>query len=60
VKFSSIVGPVTYGLVSWLSRGDHRLAILMTSVFFVVGLALLMTVDVARRRRVALSEPPVG
>jgi UMF1 family MFS transporter len=60
VKFSSIVGPVTYGVVSWLSRGDHRLAILMTSVFFVVGLALLMTVDVARGRRVALSEPLVG
>jgi UMF1 family MFS transporter len=58
VKFSSIVGPVTYGLVSWLSRGDHRLAILMTSVFFVVGLALLMTVDVARGRRVATSDTP--
>lgn len=57
VKLSSIVGPVTYGLVSWLSRGDHRLAILMTGAFFVVGLALLGTVDVTRGRASALAEP---
>jgi len=44
--------------VSWLSRGDHRFAILMTSVFFVVGLALLMTVDVTRGRKVATSDVP--
>jgi len=58
VKFSSIVGPVTYGLVSWLSRGDHRLAILMTGAFFVVGLALLLTVDVTRGRAAATSASP--
>ena len=51
VKLSSIIGPVTYGLVSWLSHGDHRLAILMTSSFFVVGLALLFTVNIAARPR---------
>jgi UMF1 family MFS transporter len=55
VKLSSIVGPVTYGLVSWLSRGDHRLAILMTGSFFVVGLALLFTVNVARGRGAAVA-----
>jgi UMF1 family MFS transporter len=60
VKFSSIVGPVTYGLVSWLSRGDHRLAILMTGAFFVVGLALLMTVDVNRGRAAAMADGPDG
>jgi len=30
----------------------------MTSVFFVVGLALLMTVDVKRGREVALARAP--
>ncbi|MBK6335428.1 MAG: MFS transporter [Betaproteobacteria bacterium] len=55
VKLSSIVGPVTYGLVSWVSRGDHRLAILITGAFFVVGLALLFTVDVRRGREAALA-----
>lgn len=55
VKFSAIVGPVTYGVVSWLSHGDHRLAMIMTGSFFVVGLVLLITVDVRRGRDVALT-----
>lgn len=57
VKLSSIVGPMTYGLVTWLSRGDHRLAILMTGSFFVVGLVLLNTVNVERGRGAALAGP---
>jgi UMF1 family MFS transporter len=57
VKLSAIVGPLTYGLVSWLSGGDHRLAILMTGAFFVAGLALLSAVDVGRGRAAALAEP---
>lgn len=55
VKLSAILGPVTYGLVSWLSQGDHRLAMLMTGGYFLVGLALLSRVDVKRGRRAALS-----
>jgi UMF1 family MFS transporter len=55
VKLSAIVGPVTYGFVSWLSAGDHRLAMIMTGSFFVVGLALLFAVDVRRGREVALT-----
>jgi UMF1 family MFS transporter len=51
------VGPVTYGLVSWLSGGDHRLAILMTAGFFVAGLALLASVEVGRGRAAAIAEP---
>jgi len=43
-----ILGPLSYGLVSWMSGGDHRLALAAISVFFVVGLALLFRVDVAR------------
>ncbi|MDP2878680.1 MAG: MFS transporter, partial [Sulfuricella sp.] len=54
VKFSAILGPITYGLTSWLSRGDHRLAILVTGSYFVVGLMLLGGVDVLRGRRAAL------
>jgi len=55
VKLSAIIGPMSYGLVSWLSRGDHRLAILVTGVFFVAGLAILAGVDVQRGRRAALA-----
>lgn len=54
VKLSSILGPITYGLASWLSQGDHRLSILITGSYFVVGLMLLMGVDVLRGRRAAL------
>ncbi|MBI5889702.1 MAG: MFS transporter [Nitrosomonadales bacterium] len=53
VKLSAILGPLTYGLVSWLSQGDHRLAILITGSYFVAGLAILIGVDVGRGRRAA-------
>jgi len=52
-KLSSILGPVTYGLVSWLSGGDHRLAILITGSYFVVGLGLLAGIDADRGHRAA-------
>jgi UMF1 family MFS transporter len=55
VKLSSILGPLTYGVVTWISDGDHRLAMLATGAFFVVGLSILAGVDVQRGRRAALS-----
>jgi UMF1 family MFS transporter len=54
VKLSSILGPVTYGLASWLSGGDHRRAMLITGVYFLIGLAILVTVNVRRGRGAAL------
>ncbi|MBL8333506.1 MAG: MFS transporter [Rubrivivax sp.] len=47
-RLSAIVGPMTYGLVTWLSSGNHRLAIVSTGLFFLIGLVLLARVDVAR------------
>jgi UMF1 family MFS transporter len=41
-------------MVSWISKGDHRLAMLITSVYFVIGLAILMGVDIKRGRDAAL------
>ena len=52
VKAASIVGPVTYGLINYVS-GSHRLAVLVTTVFFVAGLVLLAPIDEARGRRMA-------
>ena len=54
VKLSAILGPVTYGLVSWATHGNHRFAMLVTGIFFVIGAAILATMDVARGRRAAL------
>ena len=56
VKLSSILGPVTYGLVSWVSRGDHRLAMLITGGYFIIGLVILMGVNVPRGRLAALQD----
>lgn len=53
VKLSSIFGPITYGAVTWITRGDHRLALIATGAFFVAGLAVLAAVDVRRGRRAA-------
>jgi UMF1 family MFS transporter len=56
VKLSAILGPVTYGLVSWITQGDHRLAILITGSYFLIGLLILTGVDAKRGRSAALQE----
>jgi UMF1 family MFS transporter len=53
VKAASILGPPTYGAVAWMG-GSHRLAILVTGVYFVAGLVLLRSVDMERGRAAAL------
>ncbi len=55
VRLSAIVGPITYGLVTLLSGGNHRLAILSTGLFFAAGLVVLRRVDVARGSAAARS-----
>src|SRR5687767_5846844 len=55
VKAASILGPLTYGIVTWVFAGNHRLAIFATGLYFVVGLALLRGIDVERGRRQACS-----
>jgi len=54
VKLSSIFGPVTYGAVSWITHGDHRLAMLITGSYFAIGLLILSGIDVKRGRKAAL------
>lgn len=48
IRLASILGPMAYGLITWLSGGNQRLAIGATSLLFLLGWALLMRVDVAR------------
>jgi UMF1 family MFS transporter len=54
VRLASILGPLTYGLITWLSDGNQRLAIGSTSLLFVLGLVLLMPVNLERGRRMAM------
>lgn len=53
-RLASIVGPVTYGVVTWATDGNHRLAILCTGVFFLASLAMVGPIDMQRGRRAAL------
>jgi UMF1 family MFS transporter len=55
VKAASIFGPLTYGVITWVFAGNHRLGIFSTGVYFVLGLALLKGIDIQRGRRQALS-----
>ncbi|MBM3367922.1 MAG: MFS transporter [Betaproteobacteria bacterium] len=57
VKAASIFGPITYGVVTWIFPGNHRLGILAVGVYFVIGIVLLAGIDVERGRRAALAEP---
>ncbi len=56
MKLAAILGPVTYGMVNWMTQGDHRTAILFTGLFFVAGLLILRGVDAARGQRAARQE----
>ena len=53
VHLASIIGPLSYGLISYWSGGNQRLALLSTLMFFVLGLVLLTTVDEARGKQAA-------
>jgi MFS transporter, UMF1 family len=52
-RLSAVVGPLTYGLVTWVTHGNHRAAILTTGLFFVAGLWLLRGIDIERGREAA-------
>ncbi|HEY8361051.1 MAG TPA: MFS transporter [Ramlibacter sp.] len=55
VRLSSIIGPLTYGAITWATGGNQRMAIMSTAVMFVIGLVLLFKVDVERGRKAALA-----
>ncbi|MBV6305272.1 MFS transporter [Candidimonas humi] len=58
IQLSAVIGPLCYGLVTWLTGGNQRTALLCTGLFFVAGLLVLMRVDFARgvRQRDTMSE----
>lgn len=56
-KLAAVIGPLCYGFVTYLSGGNHRLGLLITTLFFVTGLIMLATVDERRGRSAALVTP---
>ena len=59
-KLSAIIGPLVYGLITFITRGDHRLGLLSTTVFFIVGLIILQTVNENRGIATARNSPEGG
>lgn len=49
VNLASVCGPLCYGLTSWLSGNNHRLAIALTGLFFVAGLILLLRIPFSQK-----------
>lgn len=57
LRLASIIGPLTYGAITWATGGNQRTAIISTAILFVIGLILLQKVDV-QRGRLAAENPP--
>lgn len=53
VRLASVIGPISYGALTWASGGDQRTAIMATSGLFVLGLILLLPINMQRGRHVA-------
>ncbi|MDP9878182.1 UMF1 family MFS transporter [Variovorax boronicumulans] len=53
-RLASIIGPLSFGAITWATGGDQRIAILSTAVLFVGGLLLLLPIDMQRGRKAAL------
>jgi UMF1 family MFS transporter len=52
IQLAAVIGPLCYGLITWVTEGNQRLALLCTGLFFVAGLLVLSRVDFARGLRV--------
>jgi MFS transporter, UMF1 family len=50
-RLAAVIGPLTYGAVTWITNNNHRLAMLITGVFFLAALLVLARVDEKRGRR---------
>jgi UMF1 family MFS transporter len=52
-RLSAIVGPLSYGLINYWSDGNHRMSLLSTLSFFILGLMLLSKVNESRGKAAA-------
>lgn len=53
IQLAAVVGPLSYGVMVWITHGQHRIALLCTGLFFVAGLAVLVKIDFARGQHAA-------
>lgn len=55
LRLAAIIGPLSYGAITWMAGGNQRVAILSTAALFAAGLVLLLKVDMARGRQAAVA-----
>ena len=60
IRLASIIGPLSYGAITWVTGGNQRLAILSTAGLFIAGLLLLLPVNMARGREAAMAADAAG
>ena len=61
VQLAAVIGPLCYGVLVWVTEGNHRIALLATGVFFLAGLAILGRLDFDRGMRARdAAGPPSG
>ncbi len=53
-RLASIIGPLSYGAITWMTGGNQRVAIAATTILFVLGLLALLPINVGRGREAAL------
>jgi UMF1 family MFS transporter len=56
-RLASIIGPLSYGAITWMAGGNQRIAIFATTGLFIAGLLLLLPIDMRRGRAAALGAP---
>ena len=54
-RLASIIGPLSYGAITWATGGNQRISIASTALLFGAGLVVLQRIDMARGRRVAIA-----
>jgi MFS transporter, UMF1 family len=52
-RLASIIGPLSYGAITWMTGGNQRISIASTAVLFAFGLVVLQRIDMARGRAAA-------
>ncbi|AEG92673.1 MFS transporter [Ramlibacter tataouinensis] len=56
IRLASVIGPLSFGAITWATGGNQRIAIVSTATLFLAGLVLLLKVDVQRGREAALQD----
>ncbi len=52
VWVANVLGPITYGVITWMTGGNHRMAILVTGLFFVMGLLALWPIKLQEQKKI--------